>query len=221
MSAPANNLPQALAARDGIAAVVLMDVLTQRGNYYYWAEAAGRFPCVFGVNPGAAVAYKPWILASQQFHFTRTLQTDSGEIQLQNLSGNTLRREVAALFSNDEFTGAQFVYRLWRPSAEQSLLTFIGKLIEPVIDEVLVHLKAACWFDPNNVEAMPYVFSESCQWFFGSAQCGSASATPCVNTLSTCSAVERFCGVISRITSYQQETITSISAKVVNRVPRF
>jgi hypothetical protein len=39
--------------------------------------------------------------------------------------------------------------------------------------------------------------------------------------LSTCSAVERFCGVISRITDYQQETITSSSAKLVNRVPRF
>jgi hypothetical protein len=127
----------------------------------------------------------------------------------------------SAVFANDEFTGAQFAYRLWRMSAEQSLLTFMGKLTEPVIDEVLVHLKAVCWFDPNNVTAMPYIFSESCQWFFGSPQCGSTSPTPCSNSFSTCSAIERFSGVISRIVPYQQETIASISSKVVNRVPRF
>ena len=215
------NLAQALAARGGIAAVVLMDVLTQAGNYYYWAEVPGNFPCLFGAEPGVAVAYKPWIVATQQFHFTRTLQTDTGEIQLQNLSGNTLRREVATVFANDEFTGAQFAYRLFRISAAQSLLTFIGKLTQPIIDDVLVHLRAACWFDPNNVEAMPYVFSESCQWFFGSAQCGSTSLTPCTNSFSTCSAVERFSGVLSRIVDYQQETITTQSAKLINRAVRF
>jgi hypothetical protein len=216
-----SNLAQALPARSGIAPIVLMDVLTQSGNYYFWGEMSGNFPCVLGAVPGAAVAYKAWILATQEFRFTRSLQTDSGEIQLQNLSGNTLRREVATLFASDEFTGAQFCYRLWRASAEQPTLTFMGKLTEPVIDEVLVHLKAACWFDPNNIEAMPYVFSESCQWFFGSAQCGSTSGTPCSNSLSTCSAVERFCGIISRITEYDQETLISISSKQVNRAPRF
>jgi len=216
-----SNLAQALQPLDGIALIVLMDVLTQAGNYHYWAEAPGSFPCVFGTEPGASVVYKPWILASQQFRFTRSLQTDTSEIQLENLSGDTLRRSVATVFANDEFTGAQICYRLWRMSAEESLLTFIGKLTEPIIDEVLVHLKAACWNDPNNVEAMPYIFSESCQWFFGSAQCGSTSSTPCSNSLSTCSAVERFCGIISRVTDYQQETITSSSTKLVNRVPKF
>src|SRR5271157_4338857 len=96
-------------ARTGIAPVNLLDICDVNGNLYYFADRKISAPNVItGAPPlpnygGAFSIYTPpassltpyisWLLSVPKFSFYRSLITSTGNIILQNLSGDTLSRD--------------------------------------------------------------------------------------------------------------------------------
>ena len=86
--------------RSGIGRVHLFDVQRGDGTNYFWSSHEGQF---LSKLTGAQQQYKPWVKEPPTIKMTRSLQADGGQFKIQNLSGNTIDREVAALFEAGEF----------------------------------------------------------------------------------------------------------------------
>jgi hypothetical protein len=65
---------------------------------------------------------------SQTLERTRTLRSNLGTIALQNLSGNTIERDVASALITREFEGAFCILRFWEPGLAAALEEYSGFL---------------------------------------------------------------------------------------------
>jgi hypothetical protein len=149
--------------------VHLLDVQRGDGTNYFWSTFEGQF---LSRITGAQQLYKPWIKQPPTIKMTRSLQADGGNFKIQNLSGNTIDREVAALFNAGEFEGAYVVYRRWLVPLDFALLEFHGFVTEQEVglDEVPVRILQL--FQPNEIRAYDQTQTRDCHWRFNSAQCG-------------------------------------------------
>jgi hypothetical protein len=184
--------------RAGVTPVMLLDLLLRNGTYKYWSDFAGSYPMKLGA--GGDVAYSPWIKSAGPFRFSRSLRADAGDIVVQNLSGNTLEREVALAIKASEFIGALAVFRSWYPLLAESEFEFHGYLTKPVVGPTEASFRLLPLLDTNvqNVPAESYI--QQCSWRFKGALCGSTgTATHCPKDFPSCedssrAAVERFNG---------------------------
>jgi len=184
--------------RGGRVPIILADLLLGDGSYHYWATAAGNFPKALGA-PGSA-AYSPWIKSAGPFRLSRSLRSDAGDLVVQNLSGNTLQRDVAAAVQAREFIGALTVVRFWHPLIQEAEFEFHGFLTKPKVTPTEASFRILQLLD-TNVEKVPSdSYSEQCTWRYKGKMCGSTgSATSCPKDFASCqdatrAAVERFNG---------------------------
>jgi hypothetical protein len=137
---------------------------------HFWATHECN---VVSILTGAAQQFKPWIKSVGDFTFTRSLRADAGEFTIQNLSGNLIDREVAALIKAGEFTGAYCIYRRHYLPADQDAFEFHGflsELMDVNVEEVTFRLLQL--FQPNELSAFDGRYTRPCRWRFQSAQCG-------------------------------------------------
>ena len=193
---PTGYIPSA--ASGGVAPFGLLDVVTASGNIYHWAEQKCNVPPVVTVGGEfeTAQTYQGWLTGQPKFQTYGSTETDTGTISVQNLSGNTIQRDVALAFSKYEFIGALVIYRLWRGDAEQSIFTFIGNVTDADIDETQMDLTLEGFGNYSAITAPFANIDVSCPLSFASVACGSTSPTPCQQSYGSCTSIERFMGVI-------------------------
>jgi phage-related protein len=227
------ELIQIMSARSGPAPVCLLDVVATDGTSYHWGNVeidvtaiyTGTQPSWFAglANPPANydTHYFPWLLSASGFHHTRSMQSDTANIQVQNVSGNTLQRDLAGMLTARTFEGALFAFREWNLVAQAAEFEQHGRLTVISATEMECQFGANQLFNPNDYDGNPYAYSETCQWRFGSPQCGStaandsAFATPCDNTYVTCHQLNRFGGVLNTVVFPQTPGVANVSSNQV------
>ncbi len=182
--------------------VILLDIQTFDGTQYFWSDFEGTYPNKF---TGANQFYNGWIKSGCSFTCTRDLSTNAGDLILQNLSGNTITRDVALALQNHEFEGALAITRIWVPLLDVAIKEFHCYLTEQNPKEDEVEFREPQLFDPTQYFLASDIETTECTWRFKSPQCGSTgTATACPKTLAACqdptrTAQERFNAILTTI----------------------
>jgi hypothetical protein len=188
--------------RGAFGTVILVDLLLRNGSLYYWSNFAGSYPMKLGA--GGNVAYSPWIKTAGPFRLSRSLRADAGDLVVQNLSGNTLERDVALAIKGNEFGGALSIVRFWRLLTQEAIFEFHGFLTKPRTTPTEAQVRVVQLFDTNISKMPPDTYTEGCTWhgrFKVDPRCGSGgSATSCPGDFASCkdatrAATEHFNGV--------------------------
>jgi phage-related protein len=174
----------------------LLDVLTYDNTAYYFSEIAGSYAAVIG---GGTQQYSAWITSAGPIKIARDTRTDAADVSIQNLSGNTIERDMWKAIANHEFEGALAILRMWLPLEDYALREFHSSMTETDSDPMQVSFRLTQLQDPNAYVAPVRVDSEQCPWRYKSALCGSTSGlATCPKTRAACVtrvAIERFGGV--------------------------
>jgi hypothetical protein len=137
------------------------------------------------------VSYKPRIVSAGPFTLTRTLQTDGGPIVLENISGNTIQRNVMNAIANDELEGALAIFRVY-DFILGSIFELHGKLSHQPHDESIAQFNIGQLLDPSAQNLPLRVSSDLCTWIYKSDVCGSTgTATSCPKTQQACKSAAR------------------------------
>ena len=198
-----------LAASGSGAAVSLLEVLTVTNDYYAWSDsdikAAGALPVPTLVAGVLTLVYqipyfKPWLLSAGPFKRSSNTTTSSGQVTVQNLSGDRVRRDISTIFSQKAIVGALVYFRVWLADAEFATYSFAGSVesadIEADGSAMTLQLEGiANW---AKIDAPYKDIGVSCPLSFGSVECGSTSGTPCDNSYGSCTSTERFQGFLSQ-----------------------
>ncbi len=210
-----SELIQIMASMTGPAPICLLDVVRIDGTSFHWGnkeiDVAPVYPLTLPgtppgwwgglVNPPADydTHYFPWLLSATGFHHTRSMQSDTASIMIQDVSGNTLQRDMAGLIIASSFEGALFCFREWNPLAQQTEFEQHGRLTVLSSSELEVTFGANQLFNPNDYDGNPYAYSETCQWRYASPGCGDTTDNPCQQTYVTCRQPNRFFGVLNTV----------------------
>jgi hypothetical protein len=149
--------------------------------------------------------YNGWIKSGCNFTCTKDMSSNAGDLLLQNLSGNTIDRDVALALKNHEFEGAYAVTRIWIPLLDVAVREFHCSLTEQNPKEDEAGARELQLFDPTQYVIAGDVQAETCTFRFKSAQCGSTgTAVSCPKRLVDCQdasrlAQERFNAIITTI----------------------
>jgi hypothetical protein len=216
-----------MAARSGPAPVCLLDVVKLDGTSYHWANKEIDVPAVYtGTTPAWAEAlanppadydthYFPWLLSAIGFHYTRSMQSDQATIEVQDVSGNTLQRDLAGMIVASSFEGALFAFREYNLVAQQPEFEQHGRLTVIGTTEMECQFGAGQLFNPNDYDGNPYAYSETCQWRYASFACGDTTDNPCQNTYVTCRQINRFFGVLNTVVFTQAAAAANVSTNQV------
>jgi phage-related protein len=229
------ELVQIMSAHGGSAPVCLLDVVTTDGTSYHWANVEiDVTPVYTGTHPSwlAGLAnppanydthYFPWLLSASGFQESRAMQSTTATIEIQNVSGNTIQRDLAGLLTARTFEGALFAFREWNLVAQSAEYEQHGRLTVTGGTEMQCPFGANPLFNPNDYDGNPYDYSETCQWRFGSPQCGATQAngdpnyaSACDNTYQTCLShfPNRFGGVLNTVV-FPPAAVANISVNQV------
>jgi hypothetical protein len=207
------ELIQITASRSGPAEVCLLDVVCLDGTTYHWAnkQLSNVAPILTGTTPawyagqafqpaeGYGMHYYPWLLSATGFHHTRAMQSDTATIEVQDVSGNTLQRDMAGLIVGTTFEGALFCFRIWNLLVMQPSFVQYGRLTILSVSQYMVSFGANQLYNANDYDGNPYAYSETCQWRYSSPACGDTTDNPCQNTYVTCRQQNRFFGVLNTV----------------------
>jgi len=233
-----SELIQIMAARSGPAPVLLLDVVAMDGTSYHWGNKAINVTPVYpttlpGTPPAAWLAglanppadydtyYFPWLLSATGFNQTRAMQAVTASIAVQNISGNTLQRDLMGLLSARTFEGALYAFREWNLVKQEAEFEQHGRLTVVTASERICTFGANLLFNPNDYDGQPYAYSETCQWQFGGARCGSTPAndpdfaTPCDQTYVTCHQRPRTSIELNTVVFPQDPSTAATSANAV------
>jgi len=200
-----------LAASGGGAAVSLLEVYTVSGSYFAWSDsditAQGMLPVPLTVHSGSVYTttwhyvtptFLPWLLSAGPFKTFNNTTTSTGQVVVQNLSGDTVRRDVSRLFSSNAIVGALVYFRTWLADAEFATFSFFGSVSDVELEadgsSMTLQLESMCAW--AKLDAPYQEIGISCPLSFGSVECGSTSSTPCDNSYGSCTSTERFKGVL-------------------------
>jgi hypothetical protein len=164
--------------------------------------------------------YTPWLLTVPEFTFHRAAVTDIGSFVIQNLSGDTLARDMERKLRSSAFEGAQFAFRHYDPAAEAPWLEVHGKLTVDDTGPDTITLKGAAGINSADTDGLDKTFSESCQWDWGSPQCGSSESTECDYSYSNCQNIVRFSGCLNNYEKNFGESSANTATKQINRARR-
>jgi hypothetical protein len=229
-----SELVQITGSRSGPADVCLLDIVCLDGTAYHWGnkQLDGVAPLLTGTTPAwlatqafqpASYAnhYYPWLLAATGFHHTRAMQSDTATIEIQNVSGNTLQRDVAGMIVGTAFEGALFVFREWNLLAQGVTFVQYGRLTVISTTPFEISFGANQLYNANDYDGQPYDYSETCQWRYSSPACGDTTDNPCQNTFVTCRQPNRFFGVLNTmvfVPTPPPTAVVSTNAVVRNRL---
>lgn len=183
-----------MSASGGCAPVSLVEIATVTGKQYFLSEQRTIWNSI--VTGAAQQQYQDWLVGQQEFRENGTTATDTCSLSIQNLSGNTVQRDMALTYAKNEFIGAYVYYRLWRADAEQAIYVFTGNVVEAEIDDETMTLHIEGFGNYSAIKAPSYNIDVSCPLYFGSEACGSTSPTPCNQSYGDCSSIERFAGAV-------------------------
>ncbi len=150
----------------GFAPVILCDVQLADGTTFYWSDTEGSYPAIIG---SGSPVYSSWIKSAGPFHQTRDLSTDTADLVLQNLSGNSIDKEVAALLNVRTFEGAFAIVRLWEPVFFDVIEQFFFSLSEQTAAEDEVSFRMLQLFDTAQFDVADRVQSDMCGWRYKEA----------------------------------------------------
>jgi len=132
-----------LAASGGGAAVSMLDVVTITGQHLCWSDSDITAPSglpvfvVEGSGIGSrtiwtypATPYLPWLLSAGPFKSYSNTTTSTGQVTVQNLSGDTVRRDISLLFSQSAMMGAMVFFRTWLADCEYATFAFMGTVTD-------------------------------------------------------------------------------------------
>ena len=221
-------------AHTGVAPVNLLDIQDVNGNVYLWADRKILAPSplvaaltAMGATTGLPtspagaesgfLAYKPWLLRVPKLTFHRSLQTDVGSFTIQNLSGDTLSRDVEKQVRRSTLEGAFFVYRLWQPDAEAAWLYAQGTLTVDPLAVDTGELKSKQLLNPAEDDTPLEIYCETCQLQWGGARCGATGTTECSYSFQTCQVVERIMVDMNNFEKNYGEAQANTVLNVINR----
>jgi phage-related protein len=156
---------------------ILLDIQTMDGTQYFWSDYPGIFVSKI---TGANQLYSPWIKKAGPFRRSKDNTTDAGDIIVQNLSGNTIERDVAKAVTAREFDGAFAVLRVWLPLLDAALDEYHGYLSDQKPSSEEFRFRLLQLMDASQYDVADDPVQDLCTLDYKSAQCGSAgSATDC------------------------------------------
>ena len=218
-----------MSAHSGPAPLGLLDVVRTNGDSFHWANAQVSAPSVYQGNTPAWAAtlktppaswdtyYFPWLLNVTGIHLYRSQQADSANFLIQNISGNSIQRDVAGLLRAASFEGALFAFRIWLPKLQAVSFEMHGTLTVAVRGEQTCTFATKPLYDTSTTDGNPYTVSETCQWNYAEPGCGDTTNNPCANSYVTCRQPNRFFGVLNTFQVNLQPTLTQINEVAVNR----
>ena len=228
----ANVLPAAvkaaMKASGGPAPVSLFELLTTGGALYTWSDASVSAISVLSTPYGGStvvrraqpplqgepgvpelpignvqpVPFLPWIVKPPVFTEYKSTQTSTFTVSIQNISGDTVRRDAAQIFNNQALLGALVYFRIWRLDCQDSIFDFQGNVDDVDIDAGgdSMDISGEGSFAWSKIQTPSVQIGPSCGNTFGTIECGSTASTPCNNSYGTCTSLERFKGVITEWT---------------------
>ncbi|MDR3797957.1 MAG: hypothetical protein P4K93_07380 [Terracidiphilus sp.] len=205
-------------ARTGIAPANLLDVENINGGIFYWADRTLTAPSMFTGDP---VVYLPWLLGVPSFTFNRSTVSNTGNFKLQNVSGNTLARDVETQLRASALEGAFFVYRCWQADAEASWIEVHGTLTLDDNGVDTVSFKAIDIFSCAQDDTPLENYCETCQLQWGGPRCGSTQANECQYSFQSCQVVERIMVALNNYEKNYGETSANTPLTVINRTRRY
>lgn len=189
----------------------------------YYTLSTGGEPGYYSAGTSGIVGapYLPWLLEVPSFTFHRSLVTDMGSFVIQNLSGDTLSRDMEKLLRASALEGAFFVYRCWQPDAEAAWLEVHGVLSVEDVGVDTVTFKAAQLINPSQLDTPLEEYCETCQIQWAGRRCGSTQSTECSYSFPTCQVIERPMIVMNDYEKNFGETVANIvTDRVINRLRR-
>jgi hypothetical protein len=205
-------------ARTGIAPVNLLEVQDTNGNNYFWADRKIIAPSEL---TGANETFLPWLLSAPSFTFNRSAVADVGSFKLQNVSGNTLARDVEVMLRGSTLEGAQFIYRCWQAAAQAAWIEVHGTLtLDPAGVDTAI-FKGTDIFASSQDDTPQETYSETCQLQWGGKRCGSTQSTECLYSFQSCQVTERPMIALNDYEKNWGETSANSPVVVINRARRF
>ena len=147
--------------------------------------------------------YTAWITSPGKFVTYKSTQTATGTISVQNLSGDSVRRDVAQIVASKILINALVWCRIWNAPCETSYFDFVGTIssVNVQVDGKTMSLSMKSIASLADVLAPREDLSNACGNLFNSNgafyACGSTAQVPCVNTYGTCSSKNRFKGSVT------------------------
>lgn len=166
---------------------------------------------------GGMISYAPWLLSVPSFAFHRSLQTDMGQFVVQNVSGDSVSRDVERMLRASAMEGAYFIYRLWQPGAQAAWLEVHGTLTVADVGVDTMTLKGTQLLNPSQDDTPLEIYSETCQLVWGQARCGSTAPTECSYSYQTCTSLNRIMIVANDYEKNFGETTANTALNVINR----
>ena len=188
------NVTKVMASASGTGPVTLIEIITPGGVVLYVSDQQIVANSV--LTSSAAVTNLPWLASAATFQESKTTKTSTGKFTLQNLSGDTVMRDLSRIFSMTELTGSICFCRVWLPAAEAAIYSWLGKMREPEERGDTFACSLIGFDNWSMIKAPPFHVGETCGLDFGSVECGSTATTPCNQSYGTCSSIERMKSVI-------------------------
>lgn len=185
--------------------------------YYSSAQFSGGGASYASTAPNLPVLYKPWLVGVPRITFNRSLQTDIGNFRLQNISGTTRSRDLDALLRSSAIEGALFVYRCWQPDAQAPWIEVHGTLTLENLPPDMGLVKGVQAINPAQDDTPLEEYSETCQWNWGLARCGSTQSTECLYSYPTCQVIERIGVAMNNYEKNYGETTANTPLVTINR----
>jgi hypothetical protein len=202
----------------GIAPVNLLEVQDTNGNEYFWADRAIVAPSEL---TGGAQAYLPWLLGAPRFTFNRSAAAAVGNFTIQNLSGNTLARDVEVMLRASTLEGAFFIYRCWQAHAEATWIEFHGTLTLDPASEDVATFKGTDIFASSQDDTPQEIYCETCQLQWAGPRCGSTELTECLYSFQSCQVIERPMIALNDYEKNYGESTANTPLTVINRTRRY
>lgn len=186
---------------------------------YYKIPGAGGYSGapVSWTSLTGPVSHAPWLLSVPQISFHRSLQTDTGSFVVQNLSGDTLSRDMEKLLRASAFEGALFVYRLWQADAEAAWIEVHGTLSVDDVGVDTITFKGTQLLNPSQDDTPLENYCETCQLLWGGIRCGASGSTECSYSYQTCQVIERIMVVMNDYEKNYGEGLANTALNVTNR----
>lgn len=167
--------------------------------------------------PPEAPVYRPWLLSVGAWRFFRHVQTLSGSFVVQNVSGDSMARDMEKVLRTSSLEGALYVYREWDEAAQAAYREVHGTLTVDDVSATEVMLKASGLLNASQGDPLGETYSETCQLVWGSRRCGATGSVECKYSFQTCQVVERFMGVLNSYEKNFAEAVVTPVQKTMNR----
>lgn len=149
--------------------VHLFEIERSDGQRFFWAT---HEISVVSLMTGASQQFSPWIEEIGDYTRTRSVRTDAGEFKVQNLSGNTIERDVAKAVRAATFEGAYVIVRRHYVPHDADAFTLHGRLRLVEVNERSATFRMTQLFALSELQTHESRMTRPCRFTYNSAACG-------------------------------------------------